>query len=367
MAQSTLEVVLGMLGDVNSRLAESAEGQRIFAELEAGNLDLEAAALQLAQVAQNEGLMGDLRTISAEVGALAPGFEVSPAALREAQRPVVMQTSTGIDQMNPVLEAALAEMLSLDGDVPTLRTGSLPPEGCPAVPVLTDARDPAIIGLMLEKASNEVRAELTKAVEDHTVLCERLLEVASEEARAQGLDVPTALTVAQKFLPAKPIGVPGYQAGQLPALREVEPPSPLVVGAMNPHLRQIAIYKVLSTSQGRRSAASVVEQGVREALEERGIPLNPGMPDQERSRKTCWAVQVFGPEDLSDQFNPIQTAIDHLAAFAVSHATSCTRPGKGYLHPDEGWAVQVSAHNDSIASRRFGWDIRIGPVTGSSS
>ena len=40
MAQSTLEVVLGMLGDVNSRLAESAEGQRIFAELEAGNLDL---------------------------------------------------------------------------------------------------------------------------------------------------------------------------------------------------------------------------------------------------------------------------------------------------------------------------------------
>jgi len=368
MSDQEQEALLSLLGDVNNLLEGMPEGAAIFEKLRSGELTPDDAVRQLADMAREAGLLKQLTEASERVNALVPGGPLTPDKLKEANRPIAMKTSTGIDQLNPVYEAAIVERVYLDGDVPELRSGTLPKEGRPAVPVITTSRDPVIIGLMLERASNEVHTEYRKAIEEHRDLCQRLLEDAEEDAQADGRDVTTALELTKEKLPLLPIGVSGYEGGKLPALRAVTPPDPHVTAVMNEDLRRVAIYKVLSTTQGRTSVAPVIESAVRDYLEKKGIPLNEGDPEHnpDRSNGFTWAVQVFGPEDLSDNFNPIQVAIEHLSNQLLVVATGLHRAEDlSYVHPEGGWAIRVTPYNDGISSRRFGWTARIGKTEAS--
>jgi hypothetical protein len=369
MSNPDLEAVLQLLGEVNSKLAESPKGAQVFVDLKAGTLTIDQAVSALVNIAREEDLVDELLEASQTMTDLVPD-SMSPQGLQDSGRPVMMETSTGIPQLNPLLEASIAERASLDGDVPELRHGPLPEEGMPAVPVVTTSRDPVAIGLMLERASNEVEALLLDAREDHQTLCNRLLEDARATALAEGRDVTTALELTKEKLPLAPVGVEGYQAASVPALRSVPPPSPKVLAVMNPSVRRVAIYRTLATTQGRVSATSVIEQGVREALADSGIPLAPGKPDASNpwTWNTAWATLVYGPEDLSDNFNPIQNAIDAFSGALRNHATARTAGG-GHpthasgetIHPEAGWAILVAPYNDGIKNRRFGWVARIGP------
>jgi len=350
MSLSAFDTLLSVLGDVTSRLAENPAGREVLEDYQAGRIDIEQAAQRLTQIAQETGLLPELQAIAENVNSMAPGFQISPAALEEAQRPVVMQTSTNLPQLNPVYEGYLAERVSLDGDVPQLRSGPLPPEGRPAVPVVTDSRDPVIIGLMLEKASNEVRHELLLEAEAYQDLVQNALQEAKTQALQDGEDPETALTVAKKNLPLAPVGVPGYMPGTEPEFRAVAPPGPLVTAAMNEDFRRVAVFQVLATTQGRTSAAPVIEGAVRDHLEEEGITLAPPGPLASLVG-TRWTVVCFGPQDLSDVFNPIQNAIEHMHSWAAKHIQISGLQTT--------WGIRVEPYNDGIADREFGWKLFI--------
>lgn len=353
MTDTDTNALLGLLGQVNDLLEATPEGAALFQKLRNGEISADQAVPLLAAAAAEAGLLPDLAAASEQVNAMIPtGGDLTHQNLTEAKRPVAMQTSTGLPQLNPVYEASIGERVSLDGDAPELRSGPLPEDGRPAVPVVTTARDPVIIGLMLERASNEVRVEMKKAIAAHADLCQRLLEDAEENAKAAGEDVGTALVLAKENLPPVPLGVEGYQPGGLPALREVTPPNPHVTAVMSPELRRVATFNVLATTQGRRSAAPVIEKGVRDALEKMGLPVNDEEPPEEGSTDYGWFVQVYGPDDLSDTFNPIQTAIDHLTAQCEALMVENM--------PEGGWALSVIPYNQGVPSRKFGWIVRLG-------
>jgi len=372
MSNPDLEAVIQLLGEVNSKLSQTPKGNRVFTDLQDGKLTIDQAVQKLVEVAREEGLMDEFLATSQALTALVPDV-MTPKGLQDSGRPVMMETSTGIPQLNPLLEASIAERVFLDGDAPELRQGPLPDGGYPAVPVITTSRDPVAIGLMLERASNEVQALLLDAKEDHEILCTRLLERAKEAAEHEGRDVTTALKHTKKKLPPAPIGVKSYEAASVPALRNVPPPPPEVLAVMSPSVRRVAIFKTLATTQGRVSAVPVIEQALREELSQNGIPVNPGKPQAPaegvRSFQTAWAVVVFGPEDLSDLFNPIQNAIDFFSGALQAYALSLkaggghpSLPAGAPIHPEGGWAVSVIPYNEGIKTRRFGWVARIGPL-----
>ena len=345
-----------LLGEVNSLLAETPEGAEIFDLLREGKITEGDAAMRLAAVAQKAGLLDQLKETSDKANELMPGGPLSPSIFEGVSRPVQMTTSTGIPQLNPVFEAGIAERVSLDGDAPELRSGPLPPDEDyrPAVPVRTTSRDPVHVGLMLEVASHQVKKELVTATMDHRDLCQRLLESAEETAAANGSNVHMALELTKKHLPLVPTGVKGYEAGKLPALREVPSPTPLESAQMPAHIRRAAIFNTLATTQGRVSVSPVIDDAIRALLLKEGVSLVEGAPKGPAS--FSWTCLVYGADDLSDSFNPIQAAIDKLAADCLSLAQ---------LEEHQEWALRVAPVNNSIAERRFGWEVYLGPPEGS--
>ena len=87
--------------------------------------------------------------------------------------PIVMEHDNGASMLNPLVEAAITERSSIDGDVPECRTGPLPDGAFPAVPVKTTSPDPVLVGVMLQRASEQVREELKIASQEHKALCAR--------------------------------------------------------------------------------------------------------------------------------------------------------------------------------------------------
>jgi hypothetical protein len=345
------EALFKLLGEVNSLLESTPEGAAIFTLLREGKIDDAEAAIQLAEVARKGGLLAQLKETSDKANALLPGGHFSPDLLKGG-RPVQMTTSTGISQLNPVFEAGIAERVSLDGDAPELRSGPLP-EGedyRPAVPVVTTSMDAVQVGMMLGVASQQVKKELVTATMDHRALCLRLLETAEVSATDDGRDVNMALELTKKHLPLVPTGVPGYEAGKLPKLRTMPSPTPLEVAALPAHIRRAATYTTLATTQGRVSAAPVIEVAVMAALLDEGVHLVVGLPTNVET--FSWTCQVYGAGDLADSFNPIAAAIDKLAADCLGVA----------LGAGGSWALQVLPMNNGISERSFGWMVRIGPA-----
>ena len=119
----------------------------------------------------------------------------------------ILFTKDKLVRLNPMVEAAILERVQFDGDIPEMRSGPMPQGGSPAVPVESTARNPVMLGAMLQAAADEVVQEMSTAVREYSAEAYRLTE---------GLSETTALQVLKDNLPAPPTGVPGYEAGQLP-------------------------------------------------------------------------------------------------------------------------------------------------------
>ena len=226
--------------------------------------------------------------------------------------------------------------------------GPIPEGGTPAVPVKTDSMDAVFVGMQLERASEEVAEELKQLTSQHADLCERLLT----EAEKVVSDVPeehraNAMEVAKRNLPPVPVGVKGYEAGQIPALRKVQV-NPVETAALSLEKRRQYTFKALGTTQGRRSLVPVVEKGVIDRLRENGVNARAGEPDPEYCVTHRWYAEVFGADDLSDDFNPISTAVATLTESILPFV-------KAY---DEVLVRVTPLHG--IADRRFGWAVVAG-------
>lgn len=243
--------------------------------------------------------------------------------------PLVMQHPNGSTALNPVVEAALAERVTLDGDVPEFRFGPLPEGHTPAVPVKTTSRNLVQVGLMLEQASREVAAEYQAALTQHEQAAVLLLEQAEREGQNLAL-------VRQSLNAVMPTGIKGYEAGAMPALREVVPPTTGELARLSPSEERRMVWKAVSTTQGRRSLAHVIEHALAEKCPRvRFAPL----PRGQATNEVAWSVRAFGADDLDPRFALVENVVEKFS----SHLTA-TEPVN----------ANVEAINDP-SSRIFGW------------
>ena len=346
-----MDAILSVLGEVNSKLTQSPQGAEIFDRVRKEEITVDEAVVELIILAEKEGLIGELTAASGAIRALAP-YELDPESLKTGQRPLWMETSTGIPQLNPLYEASIIERTSLDGDAPELRFGPFPRNGTPAVPVETTSLDPVFVGAQLRKASSKIMLLLEDALEDHAALQDRFLLAAAEEADRLGTDPGTAIELARKNLPAIPTGVPGYRAGEVPPLMKVEVDVEEVAG-FPAHFRQHLAYTALATTQGRSSLVAPIKGQIQTLLTRWGFQVVEGTPEEEKVQ-AAWVLQILGQKDLNDRFNFITVAAATLAHQLDLDSRDVPWRGRPVV-------LDVRPYN-GISDRCFGWIARLSPL-----
>jgi len=323
-------------------LEQTPGAESVIDDIRMGRLEPQKAMLQLAEVLAKAGHGEALVKASSK---LTDMYNIRSEVNEDGQH-VVMKHDNTMLMMNPIMEAALKERASIDGDVPEARTGPMLKDGTPAVPVLTDSLDPVVVGYQLEEASKQVQQEIAAAIEDHDNFCTRLLTKIEDETPTDQRS--TALEIAKKNLPAVPTGVKGYEAGKRAVARPAVSVPVATLAEMNPVERRHYAYRAFATTQGRVSLTTVIQKGVIEYLQHHGIEARTGDPDHEGAVMSKWLMVVWGADDMSDGFNPITTAIHAMCSELMAQTS----------HPR--LIVRVTPYH-GIADRRFGWTLVAGP------
>jgi hypothetical protein len=254
---------------------------------------------------------------------------------------------SGLPRLNPTYEAAIAETAQFDGDVPQLRNGPMPKGGKPAVPVLTDARNPVAVGLMLKEASDKVAHEMHTLEKDYVFKVQQAIQ--DEDWNAVVQYMPKGITRADD-LPLEvwlrdsipdPVG---YQRGQVPELATVPTPDGSVLAALSNADRHEAAWQMLSTTQGRRSVTSVIAKLVRDWLTWREYDVKIAWDEapHEDDFRASWTLDMSGPNAIQPEFAFLDVAAHVLFKKLISVA-----PVGGYL-------LMVRPVN-AISDRRVGW------------
>lgn len=330
------------LQQLSSELAKRhPEIGTLLKRIRGGELEEMEALSQFMSLVGKNNLSENIIEIAEDVfGPLVPQKEGS-------KPPTVYQGSGGLPQLNPLLEAAIVERVQFDGDAPEFRSGPLVPESMPAVPVDTNSRNPVAIGVMLETASKEVKAELDASYETFGADVTHLLE----EAQREGKDEATAIAALKgRDLPI-PTGVPGYKAGQVPALRSTGIPTGSALAAMPIEEQQQAAWKALSTTQGRRSALRVLEELILTGLRSEGYEIEVRPPGDviEVTVFARWSVNLSGPNATQSNFSFIDIAAKALLRQLVEQLEQTI-----VLNP----VLEVLPVN-TVDIRQVGWQARV--------
>ena len=215
-----------------------------------------------------------------------------------------------------------------------MRSGPLPENATPAIPVDTTVADPVMLGMMLQAASKQVGKALQHAIE------ERKETIKALEAKAK----ETNLAVRPEALPARITGVEGYQAGAVPAPLRVAAPTVAEVAALTPTQRRSAARKAIATTQGRRSLAPVVERMLLLRLAGMGVEAKAGSVSED-SPTVTWAMHTYADDEINEEFSPVEAAVGSLAAKVK--AFGGTAPFLLTVLPING-----------VSERHFGWAVR---------
>ena len=332
--------LLGLVGDLGEKILRNPRGAEVFQRIKSGKISEVEAVEALFQILKDEGMLDGVLEASRRAQELLPKTE-------EALLPVILQ-DYGESTMNPLWEAAIIERISLDGDVPELRHGPMPQEGKPAVPVVLDALDPIVAGIMLERASAEVHQKLLSAQKDYEDVCIKVLTLTEQKSREAGADPVLALEVAQKHLPEAPKGVPGYMSGERPEFWIVPKPTGSELLEVTEDQAQCYSHKALSTTQGRVSLARPISESLIRKLQRRGLSIEVG-PVKTPIVRAQWVVASYGAGDFSPRFNYVECAVAALKKNILKGLTQTT----GLLY------LEVLPYN-GISTRTFGWEVRIG-------
>lgn len=335
--------LLGLVGDLSEKLLKNPRGLEVFQKIKSREITEGEAVEALFQILREEGMLGEVMGASLRAQELLP-------AMGDSLIPVI-QGDSGESVMNPLWEAAIIERTSLDGDVPELRHGPMPAEGTPAVPVLLDALDPIVAGMMLERASKEISQKLLRARKDHADLCGKILALTEKKSLESGTDPVLALEVARKHLPDAPSGISGYMAGESPAMMHVEKPTGAELLLVTEEEAQYYSHKALSTTQGRVSLATPISKTLLEKLRAQGIFVDSGTVKVPKARAQ-WVVASYGAGDFSPRFNYAESAV---SAILTNLLKGLREENLG----DQPLCLEVIPYN-GISTRTFGWEARIG-------
>ena len=295
----------------------------VFEGLKSGDLTPAQAYMQLVTLLQQKGT--DLKEL---------GNKFPVAIPTKNAVPMVMKGENGLPMLNPLVEAAIAELASIDGDVPSMRTGPLPENATPALPVKTTAADPVMIGMMLEEAAKQIHKAIQSAVTEREEAI-KLLGVEAQE---------TGLVVRPEDLPAPITGVEHYKAGVVPAPVVVPQPTIRELAALTPAQRRRAAHQAIATTQGRTSLAPVIEQMLIARLQSMGVTASMGEVLEE-GLSVAWTMHTYADGELQENFSPVEAAVGSLAAKIKEHKLG----GSLFLN--------VAPFNGT-SDRHFGWVAR---------
>jgi len=283
----------------------------------------------------------------------------------------------GLPQLNPLFEGYLIERSQFDGDMPELRTGRLTEGVAPAVSVDTKARNPALIGSMMETASEKVQNDIDTHESERLALINR---VASDDEAGRprkqleaitGSEEDLALvkrhsTTIAKAAAGASVDVllhgspetdhPSYRRREVPAPVKVKRVGGSALAKMTDKEKREGAWKFLSTTQGRRTAVTIIRELVAEELEKKGITTTERNYDKKRDVPVIlahheWTIQLSGPGSTQASFSLID-----MAAKALAIKLSQELPKD---HPPD-MILEVNTV-DTIADRKVGWAARLLP------
>ena len=283
------------------------------------------ARIQEGHLPLDQGMMQIASKLSADPDLAQALYE------RALQEGTLYQTEkTPLPRLGPQYEAALIERVQFDGDVPELRTGPLPEGTAPAIPVENPARNLAVLGDQLERASREAQ---------------KLLENTSPEAD-DALESEGAL---QRW--TDPFqDPPTYRRGQPPVPRTTFPSSGSDIQRWGDARRRWLASHAVLTTQGRRSITSLITRRVVSLLREAGMVIQEGGPPEEASLsvEAAWTVDAFDAASVQPDFDLVAVASSALAQKLI---------GSGRLRRGGVLWVRVRALHD-IADRVVGWSVQ---------
>lgn len=300
-----------------------------------------------------------IAALTVPVGTAGLAFGIDP------ESPLVIPAPSGVGRprLHPIYEAKLQERVSYDGDVPELRFGPLPKDGVPAVPVDTETRNPAAIGMMLEQASSDVKDEIKRIEARHErhVLCiiERITQGEDPEA-VLGETLPVIAAEAGHLAPEALLDrrfVPdpvGYARGQEPEPIKVENPEGWALASLSDTQRHDLTWKFLSTTQGRKSATAIIRKLILVDLHLHQLKVTEWtdktrvVPPEDIVAYHEWSVGISGPGSTQPSFSFIDTAYTVLARRLLTESEGLTVPV--YLE-----VVPVN----TVDVRKVGWAARL--------
>lgn len=239
--------------------------------------------------------------------------------------PTIIQNHRGKEMLSPLYLARIAERIQFDGDLPELRFGPLPLDAKPAVPVDADVFSSKALGVLLQRASEEVKDSLEaaqNALNDYFQKEGHLMEVDGDDLTRMP-QVPGA-------------SVQGYAPASAPAFRKME----LRSGELQSATKK-TIWQVLATTQGRKSVADILEKRF-----EKQYKLEPTDEEQNNLEdRFQWTIRLNEVSDYNPNFDVIP----------LVHRVFARR-----LENIEGssWSFRVVPIN-RIHERIVGWECRI--------
>lgn len=233
-------------------------------------------------------LAASVRQVDVENLALAP----IPSRLEDASgEQVVAYDNHGNPKLNPLYEAALAERLQFDGDIPELRHGPVSANATPAVGVDTTVSNPVALGMMLEKAEAIVTASVEEA----------------REVSRQLLEESTALTVSD--VPVVESALYKAEHGAVPAPLNVETPKATEIMALAPAQKKALVWKATSTTQGRRSALGAIKERLCFEFESFGFGVECVGALENPDYRASWTFPLQKGHNASqERFSHVETA-----------------------------------------------------------
>lgn len=334
-------------------LQEHPELGRVLEKARNGEIEAREAVKEVwGLAARNAALHGTLES------ALFDAFRIDPASTDLARFPdrekmlerwgfeeedliyTPFEDRPNYKMLHPLLMGMIVELIQFDGDVPELRTGRLPEGGAPAVPVRTTSRDPVVIGAMLRTASEEVAGELAEAQTEHDAKVAKMIDaIGGSGAEVTGL-------VRQET--ERGVGVPGYVPGRRAEMRDVEAPARHELARLSYQDRQALAHKTLTSTQGRRSAAPVIEKMLLDLLHADGYTGVRSGEGETVFVEANWSMTIDGGRrERNPRFNFIDVA-------ARSIGAKLKRDIAGRASRFTRLFLRVAPVNE-VAERRVGW------------
>jgi hypothetical protein len=284
------------------------------------------------------------------LGPIIPSLEPEntnlPAKPNEEDPVFIGKKREGLYQVNPLFQAAVAERLQFDGDIPELRVGKFDPKTqTPAIAVESQSLSTVSLGLEIQQAEKEVYEKL---VEHDKILSSQMKDEITALQEQHGL-VPKNLVdnIVQKY--QSPNADPKFYPRQkLPSLVKAKKQNLILATSKQ---KQSAVWKVISTTQGRRSVSHTLAEVLKKRLTDDGFLASLNF-DEEKTKhlKTVeWSFNLHGEQDLHEDFNHVGIAVSVLE-----------KKVKKIILENGLEEVYLKIRSiDKVAERKVGWNVEI--------